>query len=139
MPETLYDVLGVSRDASTEEIKRAWRAIATKVHPDKMGPNPPPALVDYFKRAQAAHEVLSSPKDRAEYDAQLAHMQSQIDAGVDPFTDPLGSPPATHTPLGAALAGKAQAAVASLTENWIRSAEEWVLDRLKSAMQPKKK
>ncbi len=62
----LYDVLGVSRTASTEEIKKAYRRLAKKYHPD-LNPGNKQAE-EKFKEATAASEVLSDPKRRALYD-----------------------------------------------------------------------
>ncbi|TNU76592.1 molecular chaperone DnaJ [Miniimonas arenae] len=60
-----YEVLGVSRDASTDEIKRAYRKLARQHHPDIAGE----AGAERFKEVTAAHEVLSDPDKRAMYDA----------------------------------------------------------------------
>ncbi len=61
-----YSVLGVDRTASTKEIKKAFRALAQKYHPDN---NPGDAESEArFKDVNQAHEVLSDPKVRAEYD-----------------------------------------------------------------------
>ena len=57
-----YETLGISRDASEQEVKRAFRKLASKHHPDKGGDQ------EEFKRIQGAYEVLSDPDKRAQYD-----------------------------------------------------------------------
>lgn len=60
-----YQLLGVSRDADKEEIKRAYRRLARKYHPDI---NKEPDAEDRFKQINRAYEVLSQPEVRARYD-----------------------------------------------------------------------
>src|ERR1700682_1551353 len=70
-----YTTLGVNRDASEEDIKKAYRKLAMKHHPDR---NPDDkGSEDKFKEAKEAYEVLTDAKKRAAYD-QFGH------AGVDP-------------------------------------------------------
>ncbi len=69
-----YTVLGVNRDASDEDVKKAYRKLAMKHHPDR---NPTDKTAEEkFKEAKSAYEILSDPKKRAAYD-QFGH------AGVD--------------------------------------------------------
>lgn len=66
MPKDYYDVLGISRDADDKEIKRAYRKLAKKYHPDA-NPNDSTAE-DKFKEVNTAYEVLSDPEKRKQYD-----------------------------------------------------------------------
>ncbi len=70
MPQTedLYDVLGVDEDASQEEIKKTYRTLARKHHPDR-NPDDPNAE-EKFKEIQKAYSVLSDEEKREQYDAQ---------------------------------------------------------------------
>ena len=61
-----YAILGVPRDASPEEIKRAYRELAKKYHPDKNRGDP--EAEERFKEINEAYAVLSDPQRRAEYD-----------------------------------------------------------------------
>lgn len=69
-----YDILGVSKNASADEIKKAYRKLAIKFHPDK---NPDDkSAEDKFKEGAEAYEVLSNPEKKQRYD-QFGHAGAQ--------------------------------------------------------------
>ncbi|MDX6307140.1 MAG: molecular chaperone DnaJ [Nocardioidaceae bacterium] len=65
MTQDLYSVLGVPRDASPEEIKKAYRRLARQLHPDV---NPDAGTQERFKEVTLAYDVLSDPRKREMYD-----------------------------------------------------------------------
>jgi len=65
MAKSLYETLGISEKASAEEIKKAYRKLARKYHPDV---NKDEEAIEKFKEINAAYEVLSDPKKKDEYD-----------------------------------------------------------------------
>jgi molecular chaperone DnaJ len=70
-----YEVLGVNKDCAEDELKKAYRRLAMKWHPDRNPDNP--KAEEHFKEAKEAYEILSDASKRAAYD-QFGH------AGVDP-------------------------------------------------------
>jgi len=72
-----YDVLGVAKNASEEDIKKAYRKLAMKHHPDRNQGDDAKKSEEKFKEAKEAYEMLSDSQKRAAYD-QYGH------AGVDP-------------------------------------------------------
>src|SRR5208337_485054 len=79
-----YDILGVSRSASGEEIKAAFRKMARKFHPDATKNDP--KSTERFKEAQEAYEVLSDQGKRKNYD-EFGHAGVGATPGAagDPF------------------------------------------------------
>ena len=65
-----YEVLGVSKTASADEIKKSYRKLALKYHPDRNKGNK--ETEDRFKEAAEAYAILSDPQKRAQYD-QFGH------------------------------------------------------------------
>ena len=63
MSESYYDILGVSKDASKDEIKKAYRRMANKHHPDKGGDS------EAFKKVNEAYQVLSNDSKKSQYDS----------------------------------------------------------------------
>ncbi|PWU19226.1 MAG: molecular chaperone DnaJ [Bdellovibrio sp.] len=80
MPRDYYEILGVSRTADADTIKKAYRKMAMQFHPDKNPGNK--EAEEMFKEAAAAYEVLSDPQKKAHYD-RFGHAQG----GFHGFTD----------------------------------------------------
>jgi molecular chaperone DnaJ len=88
-----YEVLGVPRDADLKTIKKAFRELALRYHPDR---NKEPGAEDRFKEIAEAYAVLSDPKKRAQYDARgfagvSGFSLEDLFSGID-FGDIFGGP-----------------------------------------------
>ena len=91
----LYDVLGLGRDASADEIRKAYRKLARELHPDV---SQDPAAEERFKEVTGAYEILSDPGRRARYDrfgadgssGQFTDLQDIFDVFFGGSFDPFG-------------------------------------------------
>lgn len=79
-----YDILGISKQASANEIKKAYRKLALQYHPDR-NPNDKNAE-EKFKKASEAYQVLSNPEKKAQYD-RFGHEGFQSSYGFQGFRD----------------------------------------------------
>ncbi|MGO9321851.1 MAG: molecular chaperone DnaJ [Solirubrobacteraceae bacterium] len=87
MPRDPYEVLGVGRDASAQDIKKAFRQLAMELHPDVNAHDPD--AEEKFKEAAEANEILSDPERRATYD-RYGH-EGLRSGGYAPNFDSFGS------------------------------------------------
>jgi curved DNA-binding protein len=79
-----YEVLGVPRTATADDIKRAYRTLARKHHPDLQPAGERARASERFKEINEAHEVLSDPEKRAKYDALGPGWKSGMDYAPPP-------------------------------------------------------
>lgn len=139
MSATYYEVLGVERDASPEEIKQAWRESSLRLDPS--------VNAAQFRLFNEAAEVLLDPRRRAEYDASLSPVEEPAaqpepdePEEADPVDAPVAAaPPARRTPpfvstrVLLALAVVTALAVALAGYAFVRAQEAADLDRARRA------
>ena len=82
-----YEVLGVPRTAAPADIKRAYRRLARKHHPDLQPAEKRAQASEHFKEINEAYEVLSDPDKRSKYDALGEHWKSGMDFSPPPGAD----------------------------------------------------
>ncbi len=79
--ENLYAILGVAPNASDDEIKKVYRSLAMRYHPDR---NQAPGAEARFKAVTKAYEILSDPARREEYNQSVNH-RIVLDAEAEAF------------------------------------------------------
>jgi molecular chaperone DnaJ len=91
MKQNYYDLLEIKATAGPEEIKRAYRRLAHRYHPDKNPGNP--AAEEHFKRITEAYEVLQNNRKRADYDRFGGRKERRgFEDDRAPFASPFGAP-----------------------------------------------
>lgn len=97
MSKDYYKILGVDKNASADELKKAYRGLARKYHPD-FNPGDKQAETK-FKEVQEAYDVVSDPESRKKYDV-LGDAWNQAGAGYGTGTRPGNPPPYQHVNFG---------------------------------------
>ncbi|KAD3068480.1 hypothetical protein R6Q59_017504 [Mikania micrantha] len=92
VPETLYDLLGVSENGTLSDIKHAYKKMALKYHPDVSPPDRAEEYTVRFIRVQEAYETLSDPESRSIYDSCMEKglhfaFSGKRETRVDPRSD----------------------------------------------------
>ena len=107
MPRSYYDILGVPRTASLDEIKKRYRELARQYHPDVNRDKP--AAGKMFSEITTAYKALSNPEERAAYDADMALRESRARMAASraanatpPSASASGPRPQRHAPSSSA-------------------------------------
>ena len=75
--KTLYTILGVSQDATLEEIKKSFKKLVIQIHPDKVDDTKKEDAHIKFQELRAAYETLRDHEERAKYDQELKYGQTK--------------------------------------------------------------
>src|SRR3990172_968670 len=94
-----YDILGVPRSSSEEDIKKAYRKLAREHHPDMVAKEGKAEAEKRFKEINEAYQVLSDPEKKRMYD-QFGHAGTGAGAGGNPFGGQWGPFSYTYTSSG---------------------------------------
>lgn len=103
MARDLYVVLGISRDADLQQVKRAYRRLVKQLHPDRRQDSRRAADAERFMQVREAYEVLSDPAARAEHDRVLAQLDREQAAAREPLPPRRGPHPVTDRSRWSAL------------------------------------
>lgn len=90
MADDLYSILGLPRGSSIEDVKKAYKTLARKYHPDV---NKESGAEERFKKINEAHQILTDPTKKAHYDQFGSADPSGFSAGGGPFTYTYGNVP----------------------------------------------
>ncbi len=96
--EDYYSILGVAKDATTQDIKKAFRKVARECHPDVAGDAP--GARQRFEDARKAYEVLVDPVERSRYDRRRQPRSNPFAGGFHGFQGFQGPPPGADTSTG---------------------------------------
>ena len=80
MADDPYVVLGVPRNASEDDIRRAYRKLAKELHPD-VNPSDPKSAEERFKKVSGAYEIVGDPENREQYDRGEIDARARRGAG----------------------------------------------------------
>jgi molecular chaperone DnaJ len=116
MSEDHYTLLGLRRDASLDEIKKAYRKLAMRHHPDRTQNNA--RDTEIFKAVAVAFAILSNPEKRAEYDRLLAAAEQ-----------PTANPRRRRTQTTASGVGRQHTPFDDVLEEFFQGWGEWPLER----------
>jgi molecular chaperone DnaJ len=116
MSEDYYTLLGLQRDASLDEIKKAYRQLAMRHHPDRTQNNPQDTEI--FKAVSVAFAILSNPERRAEYDHHLSTSERRA-------TTPRGR----RTRTTASEATRQNSPFGDILGEFFRGWDEWSFER----------
>ena len=94
-----YELLGVSKNASDSDIKKAYRNLAREHHPDMVKDSDKAASEKKFKEINEAYQVLSDPQKRKQYD-QFGHAAFQQGGGASGFGGLVKDRLVIHIPVG---------------------------------------
>ena len=118
-----YEVLGVNKNADAATIKKAYRKLAKKYHPDSNEGNA--SAAEHFKEVNEAYDVLSDEKKRKLYD-QFGH--AAFEEGAGNYGNAQGSPLAEHRAILLAAVSMARTVMAMVIMNIIlKMAKIWMI------------